>query len=106
MLPKRVTVCGVSLKVEQVASLRDSNDDECYGSVNTEEGWLRVSTTLNTTPEQLERTFFHEYIHAVLELTGHTYLLKTVNDEYEEAFVRLLERMLFPLVDRAKLLGA
>ena len=100
--PKHLLVCGVKVPVAYVPDLTDEDHQLVSGLTSVEEYGIKISTTLNKTPLQVARTLFHEYLHAIMEISG---LDCVVKPEVEEALVRCFEFQLYPLVDKTRFLG-
>jgi len=86
--PTSLTVLGQRLAIEYVKAPLDL--DETQGFYDPSRRLIRVLDE-----EGWEATLFHELVHAVLSITGHT---ETLGEKAEEAIVRALEHGLAPLV--------
>ena len=63
-LPKTITVCGQSVKVERA----DLSDDDFFGYYSHDKRTIVIDVTL--TGERLRKTFRHELKHSALNIAG------------------------------------
>jgi len=87
VLPKKVTIGGVTFKVKRTKI-------EAYGEMDFEVREITISTSIKDNLVAIE-TLRHEMIHATLALAGHSW----AENYDEEALIRCLENMFFPAWD-------
>jgi Zn-dependent peptidase ImmA (M78 family) len=87
-LPKSLLISGHKFIVEC------SELEEMYGDCDVQQRKIRINSSKSS--EKQWETLFHEVIHAILGISGHSELLK---EDGEEALTRLLEHQLWPLVE-------
>lgn len=82
--PKKLSVMGVEYKVSYPEKLDCGSAGETCVNSRT----MRISKAENETPEKVMRTLCHEYLHALLHVTGQTEFL---DEKREESLVVALE---------------
>lgn len=93
--PKQLQVLGVVFDCSwDTASMpADSKDD--YGETLFEDRRLCINSPKHKTAESLERTVFHELMHACLALAGQD---QHLDDKTEEGVIRALENGMYPVL--------
>ena len=84
--PTSISVAGVDFQIKY------SKISE-YGLYELEDKIIRIRNSL--TDEQIFDTLMHECVHATLDMSGIAYMID--DDQKEEAIVRALENLLFPV---------
>jgi Zn-dependent peptidase ImmA (M78 family) len=87
-IPASIQISGHDFAIET------SELEEMYGDCDVQQRKIRINSAKSL--EKQWETLFHEVIHAILGISGHSELLK---EDGEEALTRLLEHQLWPLVD-------
>jgi hypothetical protein len=84
--PSSISVAGVDFQIKYCKISE-------YGLYELEDKVIKIRNTL--TDEQVFDTLMHECVHAALDMSGIAYLID--DDQKEEAIVRALENLLFPV---------
>ena len=94
-IPTSFELMGQTIKVVYVDDLVDVYD--CYGRALTAKNVLQLQTPkADISDELLQATFFHEFMHFVLEITGYHELNK------DEQLVDLAGHAIFQLMKTSK----
>ena len=91
-LPKAIDISGTTFQIK-IKAMKDVHG-ECWFDKKT----INIDSKQNV--EQALQTLFHEYIHALLYISGINELL---TEEVEESFVRCIENGVWKLIDSSKL---
>lgn len=94
-LPETITILGCTYKVE----VTDLPDDE-YGETLGYERIIKIAK--NHDVSNVQRTLFHEAVHAALHTSGCTALL---HEKQEEAIVMAMEHAFSDYIDMDKFIG-
>jgi len=84
--PTSISVAGVDFQIKYCKISE-------YGLYELEDKVIKIRNTL--TDEQIFDTLMHECVHAALDMSGIAYLID--DDQKEEAIVRAIENLLFPV---------
>jgi hypothetical protein len=84
--PTSISVAGVDFQIKYCKISE-------YGLYELEDKVIKIRNTL--TDEQVFDTLMHECVHAAFDMSGITYMID--DDQKEEAIVRSLENLLFPV---------
>lgn len=90
------TVLGKRVKIQYIDEIIAA-EDGIFGDFNGATMTIRVRKDLPK--KELESTILHELLHAILFITGQSFVLSS---DTEEAFVRALEHGLIDLVELKK----
>lgn len=95
-IPTSITILGKKIKIRKPKKLVDQSGQELFGLFDHDKMTIYVSQSKG---HDMNSTFFHECIHAVLFISGHN---ETLEHEQEEAIVRVLEHALYPILGDLK----
>lgn len=84
--PTSISLAGVDFQIKYCKIAE-------YGLYELEGRVIKIRNTL--TDEQVFDTLMHECVHAALDMSGIAYLID--DDQKEEAIVRAIENLLFPV---------
>ena len=90
--PKSILIAGHRVKIE--FSLQVS---ENYGEWDSDGKRILIHESLRKKPREAFDTIAHEAVHAVLHFTGLHYKME---ESDEEALVRMIDNLLFPVFRR------
>ena len=88
VIPKKVTIGGVTFKVKRTKI-------EAYGEMDFEVREITISSHIKDNLVAIE-TLRHEMIHSTLALAGHSW----AENCDEEALIRCIENIFFPAWDQ------
>jgi len=88
--PKSLLVAGHKLAIEYRKDLDD------FGQFNVDRMTIIIRDSLN--PKETLSTIIHESVHAILALSGLSYLID--DESKEEALVRAIDYLLIPIIKR------
>jgi hypothetical protein len=91
------------IRVQFVKSLKDpdcEDGSQMFGHTLMDENLIQINVREHASIDHICSTLFHELIHAYFSITGQN---QTLSHEQEESIVRMLESMLFWLVDKSLL---
>ena len=92
--PKTENILGYQFSIEYVPQKHlDGTDEDVHGETYGFKKQIRIRDTL--TGDDLGATLIHEYMHAILHVSGWTYAL---DDKVEEGLVTVLENGLWPII--------
>jgi len=99
--PSSIFIKGTPFDIIYEDVVTDGDEkEELYGLTDVQALWIKISLSKNTTEELLQKTLFHEVIHATLGMGGQG---DTIGDEkIEEGIVVCLENGLWQLMDFRK----
>jgi hypothetical protein len=87
-LPSTIQIFGQTITVEQIGNLYNIGDS--HGQWSEKTNTIRIQTpNQDHQKDVVFATFFHEVVHAALDLTGHTELSS------DEAFVERLAQAMY-----------
>ena len=77
-LPSRIQILGQDIKVEHISNMVSLAD--CHGDWDLQKNTIRVQSLTDEHPKDAcFVSYFHEVVHAALDLTGHQDLSKDEN---------------------------
>ena len=87
-LPSSISIMGQDIEIEHCESLLDT--EECWGLWYAEKNLIRVQSPDERHPKDLcFQSYYHELVHAILDITGHDKLSKS------EDFVERLSQAIY-----------
>lgn len=95
--PTKITIMGVTFKIKYLTRMGDN-----FGMTNSATKTISIQKKLPD--EEKEATLLHECIHAILFVSGSSFMLESLDNteqsqgNFEELLVRALEHGLAPIV--------
>ena len=90
--PSKIEIAGIEFQIIY-KTMKD------YGELDFEDRKIFISNELKG--EALFDTIMHEALHAVLAMSGLSYIIEDAHDELEEAIVRSADNMFFSLFKKS-----
>lgn len=88
-----IVIGGVKFDIEHTPGIRDEERQPLHGDTDTSKRIIRINSS-DPRPTQ-HQTLFHECIHAIIHISGHS---ATLTEQQEEAITLALDHLLWPIL--------
>ena len=92
-IPKKIVVAGREISIVW------KDFDETWGQYLHDEREIQLAKRMRKDPKAVWQTLLHEALHACIGMAGLDHIL---GGENEEAVVRCIEHMFFPVMDKVR----
>ncbi len=92
-IPETITIAGRDIKIVW------KDFEETYGQYVHDKREIHLARRIQDSEAMVWQTLYHELVHAALGMAGLDHVL---GDDNEEAVVRCIEHLLFPVFDKIR----